>query len=416
MDYTKISRYLIYQDKKDIEYFVDNEESLDNLMIQNIEDTAFVHLPGAPEYVLEIYNTAYYITTLILLEKRPILHLSSYFNIAGHIAAAPGHQNSFHKLFECISMAMICNYLQVLQPKQLDYDVFYSNIEDYFRRYDSTYTEHFFHILLDEMTVHDYVVYPDRFLPRPIIDALKESSKEDIINNIDYIKTRIMELEDGSRELAAKLVFDKIDLWIKNNDSIPLSTEERKVIVEMKELFDNDSKITSEEFEKKMDDYMVRHIITKEDIDQAISDDNNNSTTDEKRSESNASLDARIKELVKENERLKEQLTQKPTAVENTEAMDSLKKENQRISKEHEEMIVELLIPIFYNSEQDVKEFLEKIDGRPDTEIIDTVCEFSKARKLSDKSKGRPLWSVLHAAKYYSSTESNWNTALRNHP
>ncbi len=416
MDYTKISRYLIYQDKKDIEYFVDNEESLDNLMIQNIEDTAFVHLPGAPEYVLEIYNTAYYITTLILLEKRPILHLSSYFNIAGHIAAAPGHQNSFHKLFECISMAMICNYLQVLQPKQLDYDVFYSNIIDYFRRYDSTYTEHFFHILLDEMTVHDYVVYPDRFLPRPIIDALKESSKEDIINNIDYIKTRIMELEDGSRELAAKLVFDKIDLWIKNNDSIPLSTEERKVIVEMKELFDNDSKITSEEFEKKMDDYMVRHIITKEDIDQAISDDNNNSTTDEKRSESNASLEARIKELVKENERLKEQLTQKPTAVENTEAMDSLKKENQRISKEHEEMIVELLIPIFYNSEQDVKEFLEKIDGRPDTEIIDTVCEFSKARKLSDKSKGRPLWSVLHAAKYYSSTESNWNTALRNHP
>lgn len=177
-----------------------------------------------------------------------------------------------------------------------------------------------------------------------------------------------------------------------------------------------DEEEVQKKIDKKMDVYMTKHTMTKEDIEKAITDAEIITVTDEKSSEIIAALEERIKELVKENKELKEQLTQKPTAVENTEAMDSLKKENERISKEHEEMIVELLKPIFYKSEQDVKEFLEKIDGRPDTEIIDTVCEFSKARKLSDKSKGRPLWSVLHAAKYYSSTESNWNTALRNHP
>lgn len=175
--------------------------------------------------------------------------------------------------------------------------------------------------------------------------------------------------------------------------------------------------------EKKMDDYMAKHTMTEEDIDKAISGTESITVTDEKSSETIAALEKSIKELEEknkvlysENKELKEQLTQKPTAVENTEEMDSLKKESERVSKEHEEMIVELLIPIFYNTEQDVKEFLKRIAGRPDTEVIDTVCEFLKERKISEKSKGRPLWSVLHAAKYYSSTESNWNTALRNHP
>lgn len=160
-----------------------------------------------------------------------------------------------------------------------------------------------------------------------------------------------------------------------------------------------------------------------EELDKFISDAGINTITGVKNPETTAAFEERIKELEEKNKRLnsenkelKEQLTQKPTAVENTEAMDSLKKENERISKEHEEMIVELLKPIFYKSEQDVKEFLEKIDGRPDTEIIDTVCEFLKARKISDKSKGRSLWSVLHAAKYYRATEANWNITLRNHP
>lgn len=179
--------------------------------------------------------------------------------------------------------------------------------------------------------------------------------------------------------------------------------------------------ITDEEAEqkkidndKKTDDYMITHKMTKEDIDNAILDAEIKNKA-EKKSESTADFEACIKELEEENKRLKEGLAQKTAAVKDTDAIKVLKDENERLRQEHEEMIVELLKPFFYNSEQDVKEFLKEIDARPDTEIIDMVCEFLKARKLSDKSKGRPLWSVLHAAKYYSSTESNWNTALRNH-
>ena len=152
-----------------------------------------------------------------------------------------------------------------------------------------------------------------------------------------------------------------------------------------------------------------------EELDKFISDAENNTITDVKKSETTAALEARIKVLEAENGKLKEQIAQQSVVVENTDMMKVLK-ENERLRKEHEEMIVELLKPSFYNSEQDVKEFLKKNKDRQDTEIIDTVCEFVKDRKISDKSKGRPLWKILHAAKYYSSTESNWNTALRNHP
>lgn len=155
-------------------------------------------------------------------------------------------------------------------------------------------------------------------------------------------------------------------------------------------------------------------IIKPEELDKFISDAENNTITDVKKSETTAALEARIKELEAENGTLKEQIAQQSVVVEKTDTMKVLR-ENERLRKEREEMIVELLKPIFYNSEQDVKEFLKKNKDRQDTEIIDTVCEFVKDRKISDKSKGRSLWKILHAAKYYSSTESNWNTALRNH-
>lgn len=156
-------------------------------------------------------------------------------------------------------------------------------------------------------------------------------------------------------------------------------------------------------------------IIKPEELDKFISDAENNTITDVKKSETTDALEARIKELEAENGTLKEQIAQQSVVVEKTDTMKVLR-ENERLRKEREEMIVELLKPIFYNSEQDVKEFLKKNKDRQDTEIIDTVCEFVKDRKISDKSKGRPLWKILHAAKYYSSTESNWNTLLRTHP
>ena len=95
--------------------------------------------------------------------------------------------------------------------------------------------------------------------------------------------------------------------------------------------------------------------------------------------------------------------------------VEQLKGEVSRLTKEKEELIVELLEPIFFNKGDDVKDFLKHIEGKSDAEVSDVVRKWVKERKISDRSQNRPLWKILHAAKYYRSTESNWNTALRTH-
>lgn len=129
----------------------------------------------------------------------------------------------------------------------------------------------------------------------------------------------------------------------------------------------------------------------------------------QERNSLSASDQAKIAELTNENEELKNKFANQNDVV-------KLESEISRLVKEHEDMIVELLKPIFYGNEKDICEFLKIIEGRKDSEITDVVYDWVDAKKISEKSKGRSLWTILHAAKMYQATEQNWNTALRNHP
>ena len=93
-----------------------------------------------------------------------------------------------------------------------------------------------------------------------------------------------------------------------------------------------------------------------------------------------------------------------------------LEKRVAEIEANHESMIVELLKPLFYNDEKNVKDFLAKIRGMKDTEITDVVTDKVKRNIISSKSYRRSLWRILHAAKLYESTESNYNTAINSRP
>ena len=118
-----------------------------------------------------------------------------------------------------------------------------------------------------------------------------------------------------------------------------------------------------------------------------------------------AQLKARIAELEAENASLKHQLEEKgqsqPQASETQE-------------ERNDEWQVELLSHLMYEDESNAKAFLEKVRGMRDTEITDVVAEWVKGNKISPKSCRRDLWEILHAAKLYDGTESNYNTAMRN--
>lgn len=126
------------------------------------------------------------------------------------------------------------------------------------------------------------------------------------------------------------------------------------------------------------------------------------------------------KENVEHNKKIKKlegeiENSQQEEELSTNKKYDQLKMEFDRLKELHEEMLVELLKHILYENEQNAKDFLSKIKEKSDVEITDLVHKGVKDKVISSKSYKRDLWRILHAAKIYNATESNWNTVLRTH-
>jgi hypothetical protein len=75
--------------------------------------------------------------------------------------------------------------------------------------------------------------------------------------------------------------------------------------------------------------------------------------------------------------------------------------------------VVEKLKPMFYGQVEDAKTFLVSIQGMKPTQITDKVNQLVREKKISDMSKHRDLWKVLHDCGIYDKSESNWNQQVK---
>ena len=115
-------------------------------------------------------------------------------------------------------------------------------------------------------------------------------------------------------------------------------------------------------------------------------------------------LEARIAELEKENEALRQQIEELQSQPQTSEVQQASTNET----------MVELFSTVMYGDEQNAKAFIESVKGRNDAEITDLVAQWVSENKISIQSCRRKLWRLLHAYKLYNGTESNFNTAMRN--
>lgn len=83
--------------------------------------------------------------------------------------------------------------------------------------------------------------------------------------------------------------------------------------------------------------------------------------------------------------------------------------DSQSSATEEPDAIVGLLKPIFYGSEEEAKAFLQSIQGMKPKQITNKVNQLVSEKKISDMSRHRDLWKVLHDCGIYDKTESNWN-------
>lgn len=79
---------------------------------------------------------------------------------------------------------------------------------------------------------------------------------------------------------------------------------------------------------------------------------------------------------------------------------------------ERQQELVEKLKPIFFGEETEARAFLTSIQGMKPTQITDRVNQLAKEKKISEMSKHRDLWRVLHDAGLYDKSESNWNAQV----
>ena len=96
------------------------------------------------------------------------------------------------------------------------------------------------------------------------------------------------------------------------------------------------------------------------------------------------------------------------------EGTECLKEEFERLKQKREDMIVELLLPAFYNIDADARSFVRKIDNGMDSEGVAEVSrQFLQEKKITPSKKGRDIWKVLHAAKLYDRVEQSWTREMR---
>lgn len=110
-------------------------------------------------------------------------------------------------------------------------------------------------------------------------------------------------------------------------------------------------------------------------------------------------LESRIDELQTENENLKQQLHELEKSA--------------TLAVENEEILIELLTPIFNKDSDIARTFINEVRDCDDIEIVNITGRYVNGHKACRNSIYRHLWRLLHAFRIYNSGERNWNTTLK---
>ena len=78
----------------------------------------------------------------------------------------------------------------------------------------------------------------------------------------------------------------------------------------------------------------------------------------------------------------------------------------------NQDEIIAKLRPIFYGDDQEANGFLMDIQDMKPKQITDRVNQLVDDKKISEMSRKRDLWMVLHNYGLYEKSESNWNSQV----
>ena len=346
MDYTKLPRYLIYKDRKDLDEFPVGMQfgfpSMEGRYLEALEQRPFIKESyEASELILEIFNDARYITTLICLESHPNHYFRKYLRIAGSNDRSITIAN--HKM--PATMALVKNYLIHYMPNLYSSSKIVEDITNNFNTEAWKEMTHggqddFYKLLVEDSFNHPGWIVDTHFEPRDIREVIDYplTTARDISENIDYIMESLeKDVEIFDEEIAPlNAMYKKVESWFSSDmdDNLHKELALGKIEGRLKKLDPNNAfeffNIMND-MEKSLYNGIPVPSKTKEEINKYMKK-TIGVGMDEIASASVASQDddeiellkARIEELEEENKQLKEQPKQPVISAEN-EDVDKLK-------------------------------------------------------------------------------------------
>ncbi|MCR4920114.1 MAG: hypothetical protein K5945_00200 [Bacteroidaceae bacterium] len=245
MDYTEVTPSLIYRWRKELDEFrLEDPGSIDSRIFESIQMSTIVNHEDSVRLILDIYNTAYYLLTLIELERHPVLYVGRYLKIANEVGiSTSGELHNLHRYLEALTIAIVYNYLYVkcvqsgkeestLMKKLWRYHV--DNFYD--TEWDGKARFLFFNNVIPKFEVPSLVVQPGQFAPRPILDAIRASSLEVVEGNLPYIGERIRLIPAGERKKVIGAAKRSIKQWAPSGEYSPYSTQVQNICYELDSL------------------------------------------------------------------------------------------------------------------------------------------------------------------------------------
>ena len=187
----KKHRVLLYKDRNNIDEFpVDNSSTVEYLFFENLFDRPFLKgVLETPEYTLKIFNNAYYICTLILMENHPRQYFSTYLNIASE-----GHKDILWEnhimptTMALVYSLLICHNLLTEEDKLMT-DIF-ENFRDWDIKGAPEGKEDFYGQVITTLSFSndDFSGY-DKFESRSMVDLLSDKTLPDSFyaENVDFV-------------------------------------------------------------------------------------------------------------------------------------------------------------------------------------------------------------------------------------
>ena len=404
MDYVDFPRKLVYRERRSLEDFVEEHEE-NALFIDNMLDNYYFSSASGKERALSCFNNAYYLCTMIL-------HCKSHpeWNFAKYCDIARKGENKFSSVFEAFTLSLVYIFLtqshqEVMCEKLMKklnnhlQNILNALARDPILGHNYYYSDACNDLLND---VPDDLLIAEEFIPRKI--------DRDIFRDVDgpgdqwsrmtnyYDGQEIRKIVDflGKNEEEKHILIELIDHDAQRfygSNGAPYIQNVKPMLEEMDECIYHEYNGTDNpaiaEGEKDMGDNQLVELYNLADAQKTIEE--QAQTIDELRAEI-----ARLKE-----------------AKDSTKSDEQYNIEINRLKGVHEDTLVKLLKPAFFNIEDDARDFLKRIQGLDNQGVTDVARQFLHDRKITPSKKGRFIWNILTAAKLYTCVEQNWTAALR---